>query len=373
MRNNLRASCARPLLLGDGLRASCKSRSFYECPHCALLYRGDWQAIIRDGVNGIEDERLFMFVTLTAPSFGDVHRVPKLRGEKVGRCACGRVHSPEQANLRGVAVDMDSYDYFSQASFNRDLGALWHYTLVDLRRKLPVFEYVAVREWQARGVLHLHVLMRFPAYADPVLIEKQIRQTVSSVQAVSSVESDVRQRWGRQMDVQNLGVSGGGAGADLSGTVGYIGKVLGYVGKTLGYSAERVEGGGIRRVFFARLAEAAASLPCSVGCQGRCDSRRHKNYGAAASVVSQSRHTEQAVGWSPSGLTRKQAIDVRTEYMRMNGENSGVEESPRVYQGFGKSEWLPFSVRRAPVGVRVSHMLNLHQEAYLQGITADSG
>ncbi|MBR5951502.1 MAG: hypothetical protein IKZ87_08755, partial [Actinomycetaceae bacterium] len=147
----------------------------------------------------------------------------------------------------------------------------------------------------------------------------------------------------------------------------------GYVSKTLGHTIGRVEGGGVRRVHFARLAEAAELLPCRVGCSGRCGSNRHRNYGGASSVVSQSRRTEKTLGWSPNGLTRKRAIEVRIEYMRTQHENGATEESLRVYQGFDETEESPILVGRVPMDDRTKEMLKIHQEAYLQGITADSG
>ena len=75
-RRKIRCRCAHRIRLDDETVVDCKTRDFYSCPHCAALYRGDWQAIIRDGLYSLTEPARIVFMTLTAPSFGAVHRIP---------------------------------------------------------------------------------------------------------------------------------------------------------------------------------------------------------------------------------------------------------------------------------------------------------
>jgi uncharacterized Zn-finger protein len=59
---------------------ACGSRSELRCPSCATLYRGDARHLVRagleggKGVDGAVVSHPAVFLTLTAPSFGAVHR-----------------------------------------------------------------------------------------------------------------------------------------------------------------------------------------------------------------------------------------------------------------------------------------------------------
>src|SRR5690242_11806804 len=98
--------CARPIRTTSGVWVRCGSRVKSRCDSCAELYRGDWAAIARSGVfDGPVEEYRFYLLTLTAPTFGRVHRVPREHGARVGRCGCGVTHSAEEAGLRGVPLD----------------------------------------------------------------------------------------------------------------------------------------------------------------------------------------------------------------------------------------------------------------------------
>ena len=85
--------CARPIRLKsngpdspskgepDGvLLVACKSRRETCCPPCANTYRGDARQIVRAGIEGGKgvpesvSSHSAVFLTLTAPSFGAVHR-----------------------------------------------------------------------------------------------------------------------------------------------------------------------------------------------------------------------------------------------------------------------------------------------------------
>jgi hypothetical protein len=79
--------CAAPIQLrrtNDGGEATvlvrCKNRRQAVCPSCSDLYAGDTWHLVHAGIGGGDDvpasvaSHPMVFVTLTAPSFGAVHR-----------------------------------------------------------------------------------------------------------------------------------------------------------------------------------------------------------------------------------------------------------------------------------------------------------
>ena len=113
------------------------------------LYRGDWTAIARSDVfDGPVESFRFYLLTLTVPSFGQLHRVPRSETSTVPRCACGAVHTLADAGLRGVPLDPSSYDYDGQVAWNRDSGLLWDRTR---RRRLKFSVRQRARRLRPRG------------------------------------------------------------------------------------------------------------------------------------------------------------------------------------------------------------------------------
>ena len=97
----------------------CGSRSVLSCPSCARLYRGDVRAVVYSGLRArVDAGERFVLLTLTAPSFGEVHRVPKSPTSGAPPlCKCGRRHRHDSP-LRGVPIDLASYDYSGAVDFN---------------------------------------------------------------------------------------------------------------------------------------------------------------------------------------------------------------------------------------------------------------
>lgn len=108
--------CEHPVHVvgGDGEvhYVRCKNRRKVKCGSCSYLAQGDYRKLLRAGDLELEDtidEYAYYLLTLTAPSFGAVYRVLK-KGRSTTRCKCGCFHSAERdENLRGVAVDLDTY------------------------------------------------------------------------------------------------------------------------------------------------------------------------------------------------------------------------------------------------------------------------
>jgi hypothetical protein len=133
-----------------------------------------------------------VFATLTAPSFGPVH-ARRMRGKtvlpcrprrdaKARRCPHGRDiscptrHADTDPRL-GQPMCPDCYDYTAAVLFNAYAGKLWRrfitYLPRHLARRLGITQkrlrsltrirFVKVAEYQARGVVHFHAVIRLDA------------------------------------------------------------------------------------------------------------------------------------------------------------------------------------------------------------------
>jgi hypothetical protein len=287
--------CSRPFRTKSGEYVRCQSRLKSKCPSCAELYRGDWAAIARSGIFDADPLAFrFYLLTLTAPSFGAVHRVPKHEGAKVRRCACGVLHSVADAELRGVPLDVAGYDYAGAVAWNRDSGVLWDNTRRRLRDHFAGVEFFVVREWQDRGALHLHALVRIPIAGAPT--DRMLGELARSAVAFSKIDgSEVA--WGSQFQCDAFRADGAGAKA-----IWYLSKALNYVLK----DTAREAGGSASWQHVARLQAAARLMRCSRGCEPEsCVSRTHHRFGARGHVVSNTRQTKTHAGWSMTGLTRR--------------------------------------------------------------------
>ncbi len=116
-----------------------------------------------------------MFATLTAPGFGPVHNQPD-----TGRCHCGQVH-PDDDPLLGTPLDPDRYDYAGAVLWNAHAPALWARFTTHLRRKIAkaagltqrdlrhhtTLSYAKVAEYQKRGQVHFHAVIRLDGPTGP--------------------------------------------------------------------------------------------------------------------------------------------------------------------------------------------------------------
>ncbi|GLV51278.1 hypothetical protein TBS_18480 [Thermobispora bispora] len=209
----------------DGvLRVPCKTRRASRCPSCAETYRADTYHLIRAGLAGGKGvpetvtSHPCLFVTLTAPSFGPVHA----RRERNGRilpchprrdaatCPHGRViscttrHGTDEECL-GEPLCPECYDYTGAVLFNavapqlwkrftdalrRHLATLGGLTLAEMRDQLIV-SFAKVAEYQRRGVVHIHAVIRLdgpdgpttppPAWATLDLLTRAVRHAAQAV------------------------------------------------------------------------------------------------------------------------------------------------------------------------------------------------
>jgi hypothetical protein len=240
----------------DGiLRKACGNRREAVCPPCAERYRGDAYHLIAAGLKGgkgVPDtvgEHPAVFVTLTAPSFGIVHTRPLGPDGEPRRCrprrdapvcehgvrlSCAAVHDEDDPCL-GEPICLDCFDHAGALIWNNALSELWRRTvpvylprtlahLVGMTqqrlRELVRVAYIKVAEYQKRGLVHLHAVIRLdramPAYRagelrppderfSVELLELAIRQTVDVVSAPLPDElGGGRVQWGQELDIRPL-------------------------------------------------------------------------------------------------------------------------------------------------------------------------
>ncbi|WP_166868557.1 replication initiator [Salinibacterium sp. ZJ70] len=304
------AGCSNPFRTKSGLYVRCQSRLRSKCESCAELYRGDWAAIARSGVfDGPVERYSFYLLTLTAPSFGRVHRVPKASAPAA--CGCGGRHTAADADLRGVPLDPSTYDYAGLVAWNRDSGLLWDRTRRRLRDRWESVEFFVVREWQERGALHLHAIVRIDRLGAPDA--RVLADAARTATAFSRVDGGLVE-WGSQVRCDAFRADGDGAK-----TIWYLSKALNYVLKDTAGDADGKRARSWEHV--ARLADAARMMRCSPGCEpNACRSRTHERFGARGHVVSASRRTKTRTGWSFTGLTRRVQRMLRTEWVTKRAE-----------------------------------------------------
>ena len=219
---------------------ACGSRSELRCPSCATLYRGDARHLVRAGLEGGKgiDESVAahpaVFLTLTAPSFGVVHRdssaAPCHSGTRGRRCAHGRPlscenrHAHDDAAL-GTPLCTECYDYAGAVLHNALSAELWRRTTIYVARRLATelglsrsagakvlrLEHCKVAEFQRRGLVHFHAVIRADG-ADggppPLDTAALARACVAAARSVEVTHAGRTARWGSELDVQILSREG---------------------------------------------------------------------------------------------------------------------------------------------------------------------
>jgi len=223
------------------LLKACGSRRETLCPPCASVYRGDAFQLVAAGLRGGKGvpetvaDHPAVLVTLTAPSFGPVHRRtkddrchPRGRTCRHGTSLRCTTRHAEGDRLVGQALCPSCYDYDAAVLFNLSVSELWRrtsiYTLRSLGElaglsvrqvaKVVRLSYVKVIEFQRRGVVHVHAVVRLDAVAEELvgppegfnadLLARAVAVAVRKVHAPVAGQKGrgaVRVRWGRQLDV----------------------------------------------------------------------------------------------------------------------------------------------------------------------------
>jgi hypothetical protein len=186
---------------GGVLHIACGNRRETACPACSALYKGDARHLVRAGLTGGKGipesvaTHPCVFATYTAPSFGPVH-ARRMRGKTVlpcrprrdskdRRCPHGRdiscpVRHADADPRLGRPMCGDCYDYEAAVLFNFHAADLWRRFTTYLPRHLARLagvtrkrlhaelgiRFVKVAEYQARGVVHFHAVIRLDASGD---------------------------------------------------------------------------------------------------------------------------------------------------------------------------------------------------------------
>ena len=221
----------------SSLRIACKDRRAVVCSACSYLYKADAWILVASGLAGgkgvPEDVRNHprLFVTLTAPSFGRVHRrIPSDRchDTAIGNCAHGvpmncKERHADDSPILGSPLCPACFDYDGAVLWNAQVARLWNRTIQQLRRELrgdrrlsrgelrslTTLSYLKVAEFQKRGLVHLHVVLRVDGSGDRYLPPPE---WLSSPVVIGAVHRAVRHvswtgvdgmavSWGTQVDV----------------------------------------------------------------------------------------------------------------------------------------------------------------------------
>lgn len=217
-----RKVCSHPRLSQNGTYARCWSQDYAYCPSCSSLNSLYMKKLIGAGLE--KSNSKFYLMTLSAPSFGKIHTVPHGASDKMKRCACGTFHEYGSA-LAGVPLNLDNYRYRDQVNWNKNSGKLFSNTIAKLEKNLPGSAWFSVREYQKRGAVHFHVIVRVDSEISPVDVVKTLRSFGST--------KNKGQSWGRNIDAQLL-VDG-----DSEQTVRYLVKISKYASKSFGKEAEK--------------------------------------------------------------------------------------------------------------------------------------
>ncbi|PPK92515.1 hypothetical protein CLV92_114116 [Kineococcus xinjiangensis] len=175
----------------DGvLYVRCGNRRASVCPSCSHEYKGDmWHLLAAGAAGGMKGvpssvaSHPLVFATLTAPSFGPVHTI-----RRAGRCrprsrkvlcehgrpvGCEAVHDDGDDRL-GQPICPECYDYTGHVVWQWWAPELWRRFTITLRRLLAAslgvtqaqardlvrVSFAKVAEFQRRGVIHFHALIR---------------------------------------------------------------------------------------------------------------------------------------------------------------------------------------------------------------------
>jgi hypothetical protein len=275
----------------DGvLLKACGTRRESRCPSCAATYRADAYQLLAAGLKGGKgvpesiSEHPRLFVTFTAPSFGRVH-TRKAQGRLVlpchpyrqgarcphgNRAGCWHRHDPDDPRL-GEPLCPACYDSDAQVLWNALAPELWRRTTIALQRalgrlvglregelrRLVRISYAKVAEFQRRGAVHFHAVLRLDAATDcrcagclapppdrltAALLEKALREAVAAV-GVSCPPLDKEPtryaRWGEQLDVRNITRDEQAGELSAEQVAGYIAKYATKATESFGSGLDR--------------------------------------------------------------------------------------------------------------------------------------
>ena len=272
------------------LLTACGNRRESRCPSCAATYRADAYQLVRAGLEGgkgVPDSiagHPRLFVTFTAPSFGPVHTCRERRGkrrpcrprDRDKRCPHGRPagcwvrHRPDDPAL-GIAASAStastprawpcgtrsppSSGAAPPSTCAGRLAAAAGLSPAALHRTVRL-AFVKVAEYQARGAIHFHAVIRLDA-APPTDDSGQVApppapftadllaQAVTAAAAQATVTCPAVgaappriARWGAQLDLRTIRQAGPGE-LSAEAVAGYIAKYATKATESYGAALDR--------------------------------------------------------------------------------------------------------------------------------------
>lgn len=274
--------------LPDGvIFVPCGNRRASVCPACAETYRADTYHLIKAGLvggKGVPDTvatHPVVFATFTAPAFGPVHsrvidrstgRVKPCRMRRtLERCRHGRVlacpqRHGENSPCVGQPLCPQCYDYHHHhVVWNGWASELWRRTTITAHRSLRTLakahgvrlrlSFAKVAEYQARGLIHFHALIRLdaidPADPDtplpppPEITVADLDQAITHAVATTRVITPPHPlqpggwdlTWGTQLDIRPVAHQG-----ELTDTAvaGYLAKYATKATEATGHTSRRI-------------------------------------------------------------------------------------------------------------------------------------
>jgi hypothetical protein len=277
----------------DGvLLKACGTRQESRCPSCAAVYRADAYQLLAAGLKGGKGvpesvaEHPRLFVTFTAPSFGRVH-TRKAQGRLVlpchphrqgarcphgNRAGCWQRHDEDDPRL-GEPLCLRCYDAEAQVLWNALAPELWRRTTIALQRalarlvgvqeagsrRLVRVSYAKVAEFQRRGAIHFHAVIRLDAATECLcpaclapspegftaeLLEEAVHQAAAAVTVpCPALDGGLERyaRWGEQLDVHNITTHRDDEAGRLSAeqVAGYIAKYATKASESFGAGLDR--------------------------------------------------------------------------------------------------------------------------------------
>jgi hypothetical protein len=273
--------------LPDGvIYVPCGDRRASVCAACAETYRADTYQLIRAGLvggKGVPDTvatHPVVFATFTAPTFGAVHtrlvdpktgKVKPCRMRRsIQRCPHGRVMTcphrhTEASPYIGQPLCPQCYDYDHHVVWNAWAPELWRRTRIAADRQLRSLErthsvrlrlsYAKVAEYQTRGLIHFHALIRLDAI-DPTdpdtplppplgITAADLDQVITTAAVSTSFTTPPHPRnpngwslsWGAQLDIRPVSFTG--ALTDTA-VAGYLAKYASKSTEATGHISARI-------------------------------------------------------------------------------------------------------------------------------------
>jgi len=304
----------------------CGNRRADECEPCSRVYARDMFEMLRAGLVGgktvpatVADNPL-LFVTFTAPSFGHVHGSRTRKDGRPARCrpwdtskvcqhgrtlGCMRIHQPGDA-IVGAPICGECYDWRTAAIWQWWAPELWRRTTIALRRVLATalgvterkrqpskknptpppaladvasLQFAKVAEYQDRGMVHFHALIRLdggdgpgsPAPLDGQQLSRLVEQAARRVEFTApGVDDDDPARvlaWGQQLDVRV--VRQGNRTDDPDGPL-HPEQVAGYLAKYATKDANSIRTTAGPRAHLQRLRATVSALAERARVQEQC-------------------------------------------------------------------------------------------------------